>query len=159
MKENRKTSVCFTGHRSFPCRESGRILLAVEKLIAFGYTDFYAGGAKGFDSRAAQTVLYLKKSHPQIRLHLILPCERERQVKGWSKEEILLYDHLRQYADTVSVLGKYSRGCMKKRNQALVDAASYCLCWYDGTNERSGTAQTVFMAKRDGLQIQNLFAE
>ena len=159
MSGNREKSVCFTGHRSFPCRESGRILLALEALTALGYTDFYAGGAKGFDSRAAQAVLYLKRSSPQIRLHLLLPCEREKQIKGWTKQEILLYDHLRQNADSVSVLGKYTRGCMKKRNQALVDAASYCLCWYDSSKVRSGTAQTVFMARRDGLQIQNLFVE
>ena len=37
---------------------------------------FYgAGGALGFDTLAAQTVLDMKKEYPQLRLILVLPCE------------------------------------------------------------------------------------
>ena len=38
-----------------------------------GYLYFGAGGALGFDTLAAQTVLDLKKDYPQIKLILVLP--------------------------------------------------------------------------------------
>ncbi len=156
----RKYAVCFTGHRSFQAEDCGILLLKTEQLVRAGYLHFFAGGAKGFDSRAAQCVLYLRDKYPQIMLHLILPCEKELQTKGWSREEIDLYEYLRQNADTVEVLPtmseKHYGDMMRRRNRALVDSASYCVCWYDEGRARTGTGQTVRMAQQAGLQICNL---
>ncbi len=164
--KQREHAVCFTGHRDFPCRESGRIVFAIEKLIAQGYTDFYTGGAKGFDSRAAQAVLYLKQYHPQIKLHLLLPCIKDVQTRGWLSEELELYDYLRQNATSCTVLPQLSgtgknkgKRMMQQRNQALVDAASYCVCWYLQDRPHTGTAQTIRMAQAARVEILNLADE
>jgi hypothetical protein len=65
---------CFTGHRKLPPGQSekiaGRLKTVLIHLIEVGFRDFCAGGALGFDTLAAQTVLELKKQYPQIRLVL-----------------------------------------------------------------------------------------
>ena len=74
----REKTCCFTGHRELPVRwgrwklvaELERAIIAqIDKGIQF----FGAGGALGFDTLAAQTVLKLKKNHPNIKLILVLP--------------------------------------------------------------------------------------
>ena len=45
---------------------------------------------------------------------------------------------------------------MKRRNERLVELADYCICYC--TNPRSGTGQTVRMAKDKGIDIINLFS-
>ncbi len=157
QKAERAKSVCFTGHRSFPLSEVGRLLGAVQRLIERGYTDFYAGGADGFDARAAQCVVYLRARFPQIRLHLLLPCPKVQQTAGWDEAQKRLYDFIYQNADEIKVLTSGGRNCMRLRNKALVGAASCCLCWFDETRQRSGTAQTVRMAWRAGLVIENIW--
>ena len=78
MNNLRVNTCCFTGHRIIPSgeKETIRNLLetAIEKAIQDGYRFFGAGGALGFDTLAAQTVLTLKQQYPHIRLILVLPC-------------------------------------------------------------------------------------
>ena len=59
------------------------------KLIENGYCYFGAGGALGFDTVAAQTVLHLKEKYPHIKLILVLPCVD--QAKSWSYEDKVVY--------------------------------------------------------------------
>jgi len=70
-------SCCFTGHRDIPTEARASIQKRLEaeviNLILQGVTDFYAGGALGFDTMAAIMVLSLKEDFPQIRLCLALP--------------------------------------------------------------------------------------
>ena len=65
MNNLRVNTCCFTGHRIIPSgeKETIRNLLetAIEKAIQDGYRFFGAGGALGFDTLAAQTVLTLKQ--------------------------------------------------------------------------------------------------
>ena len=59
-------------------------------------------------------------------------------------------------ADTVEICSEhYFDGCMKLRNQRLVDLTDVCVCYYSG-KQRSGTGQTVRMAERQGKVIVNL---
>lgn len=61
---------------------------------------FYgAGGALGFDTLAAQTVLDMKKEYPQLRLILVLPCED--QTRGWRSEDIAVYENIKRRSDKV----------------------------------------------------------
>ena len=74
-------TACFTGHRDIPffCIPSlkRKLKKTVEDLINQGYCYFGAGGALGFDTLAAQTVLDLRKTHSQIKLILVLPCKSQ----------------------------------------------------------------------------------
>ena len=94
---------CFTGHRRIPLDQlesvTQRLRDAVIASIKDGYLYFGAGGALGFDTLAAQTVLDLKKEYPQIKLILVLPCRT--QTRGWKQEDIEEYNRIMKAADKV----------------------------------------------------------
>ncbi len=60
-------SACFTGHRyaNISKELKNRLSIEIEQLIRNGVTEFYAGGALGFDTIAEKTVIALKKTIPQ----------------------------------------------------------------------------------------------
>ena len=64
----RSKTVCFTGHRELPTDDLPEISKRLEDtlvaLIEQGYCYFGAGGALGFDTLAAQTVLRLRERYP-----------------------------------------------------------------------------------------------
>ena len=92
----REQTCCFTGHRELPVW--GRKQLAA-KLIDRGIIFYGAGGARGFDTLAAQTVLKLKPNYPSIKLILVLPCLT--QTRCWRPEDIAEYEHIKAQADRV----------------------------------------------------------
>lgn len=51
-----------------------RLRKIIEEQIKAGVVFYGAGGALGFDTIAAQTVLEMKNEYPQLRLILVLPC-------------------------------------------------------------------------------------
>lgn len=148
---------CFTGHRELPDEQIAdlriRLRETVERLIGAGVREFRAGGALGFDTLAAMTVLELKEKYPEITLVLILPCRD--QDKGWSTENKHRYEEIKERADEVRVLSEqYYRGCMFVRNRALADGSDYCIAYL--TSNAGGTAMTVNYAKKQNLEIINL---
>ena len=150
----RLQTACFTGHREIPYAEQKNIqkqtLDAVEDLYAHGFRIFCAGGALGFDTLAAQVVLSLKKVHPDIRLHLVLPCKD--QTARWSSVDRLMYEVIKRDADEVVYISdEYTRSCMHERNRRLVDESCACICYLKKTT--GGTAYTVDYAEKSGLHI------
>ena len=148
---------CFTGHRVIPSgeKETIRNLLetAIEKAIQDGYRFFGAGGALGFDTLAAQTVLTLKQQYPHIRLILVLPCIN--QANGWKQADIDEYERIKSLADKVVYTStEYTYGCMHKRNRHLVDNSSLCICYL--TKLSGGTAYTVRYAESKKISVFNL---
>ena len=83
---------CFTGHRKIPPEQydciAERLRAEIITLIQNGITFFGAGGALGFDTLAALTVLSLQKEHPRIRLILVLPCPT--QAHSWAAKDIAI---------------------------------------------------------------------
>ena len=98
-------------------------------------------------------VLKLKERYPDIRLILVLPCFS--QTRGWSQEEIEIYDDIKQKADKVVYTSQeYTRGCMHKRNRHLVDNSSACISYL--TENKGGTFYTVNYAKSKGVEVINI---
>ena len=154
MKEK---TVCFTGHRTTPLLKKWKIEKklkeTLEALIDNGYCYFGAGGALGFDTIAAQTVLGLKKKHPEIKLILVLPCKN--QTRGWEEKDVSVYESIIEQADKVVYTQEhYDRGCMFKRNRHLVDNSSVCVAYL--TEEKGGTAYTVNYANQKGVKVINI---
>ena len=130
-----------------------RLEKAVQDAVDRGYRYFGCGGALGFDTLAAQTVLRLRESHPQIRLILVLPCKN--QTKGWKEADIAEYERIIKAADKVTYTSEqYYSGCMQKRNRHLVDYSSLCICYQ--TELSGGTAYTVNYARSQGIKIINV---
>ena len=151
----------FTGHRSFSknrenVQELLRDILLI--LIESGVTDFYAGGAIGWDMFCESELLNMKKQYPQIKLHIILPCPPEIQTQLWNDENKKEYAHILSAAESTEIVSEiYSKDCMKMRNTRLVDSGNICVCYFNRNSSRSGTAQTVRMAYKKGKTILNLY--
>lgn len=156
-------SACFTGHRML----SGNITELDERLYnilergikKLGLTDFYAGGAVGWDTLSAKTVLKLREVYPFVKLHLILPCSNDEQTAKWTQMQKNDFRLILSFADIVEYTSKhYYNGCMKVRNARLVECATdCCFCFWNPHNKRSGTAQTVRLAYQNHIMIVNFF--
>ena len=150
-------SCCFTGHRTIPPEDELWLRQALppllENLFDRGFQTYLCGGARGFDTLAAQAVLALRERHPAVRLALILPCAQ--QTKGWPAEDTALYNFIKTQADQVTVLSpRYYAGCMQRRNRALVDGAALCVAYC--TRPQGGTAYTVAYARHTGKEVHLL---
>ena len=157
MSTVREQTCCFTGHRELPVwgREelAAKLEDTITGLIDRGIRFYGAGGARGWDTLAAQTVLRLKGRYPHIKLILVFPCRT--QTRGWPAADVQEYERIKALADKVVYTSQaYTRGCMHKRNRHLVDNSSVCVCYLN--RESGGTAYTVDYAKQQGLEIINL---
>lgn len=153
----REKTCCFTGHRELPASSSAEFAAKLEhtiiRLIKRGIRFYGAGGARDYDTLAAQTVLRLKEHYPYIKLILVLPCPT--QTRNWPAADATEYERIKALADKVVYTSQvYTTGCMHKRNRHLVDHSSVCVCYL--TNYKGGTAYTVDYAEKQGLEIINL---
>lgn len=156
----REQTCCFTGHREINEKDLAKIQKRTKEVIVSlvekGVVYFGAGGARGYDTIAAETILALKNEYPQIKLILVLPCPD--QTKGWKEEDISRYNLIKNQADkVVYTADHYYRGCMHVRNRHLVDNSRYCICYL--TKDSGGTAFTVNYAKTSGLKIYNVCSQ
>lgn len=153
----RSRTCCFTGHRELPLSKREKIAHKLEQtvtaLIRSGVRYFGAGGARGFDTLAAQTIIKLRKKYPHIKLILVLPCHS--QTRGWREDDIKAYETIKAAADKVKYISEeYTWDCMHKRNRHLVDHSGVCVCYL--TESRGGTAYTVNYAKTQRLEVINV---
>ncbi len=154
MKEK---TCCFTGHRQIPAEYlptiSEKLRYTLISYIEQGYRYFGSGGALGFDTIAAQTVLSLKQRYPDIKLILVLPCKD--QATRWNASDVEEYERIKTCADKiVYTADRYFNSCMQKRNRHLVDGSSLCICYL--TKQEGGTAYTVQYAREKGLAVVNI---
>ena len=151
---------CFTGHRVIAAAHREALCEILDRRLAalasIGFTEFRTGGARGFDTLAAQRVLKLREAHPQCKLHLLLPCRD--QDASWSAAERADFAHILGSADKVTYVQQaYTRECMHTRNRALVDGSDLCLAYL--TSNRGGTLYTCSYALKKGVRLINLSDE
>ena len=150
----------FAGHRDIPFDAypavQAKLKTEVEALIEKGVHYFGVGGALGFDTIAALTILQLKKAHPQIRLILILPCKGHDF--SWQGKDKAVFDTIRKRADKIIYTSdRYHDGCMYKRNRHMADSAGWGIVYL--SRPTGGTAYTVSYAYSVGVRIVNLVDE
>ena len=156
-------SVCFTGHRTIAEDKetlSARLYALLERLVTEQkITDFYTGGAVGWDALAALTVLKLRESYPEVKLHLVLACPFDEQSAKWKEAQKEEHKYIASLADTKEFTSEHlGKNAMQIRNARLVELASdYCICYWNPKHYRSGTGQTVRMAQKKGIEVINLF--
>ena len=153
-----ETACCLTGHRNISKYNLEKLKAglenAIEQLISYGVINFEAGGALGFDTIAALTVLKLREKFQQIKLILVLPCRN--QADNWDKSDVETYDYIKSQADEcIYTSENYHKGCMLKRNRYMVDHAEYVIAAWDG-RKAGGTYATVNYARKLSRKIINL---
>ena len=158
--DNKEKSCCFSGHRDISSVNYPDIAYQLElkifDLISQGFTNFYNGGAAGFDALAAKRVINAKIIFPHVKLNLILPCKD--QDKKWKEPDKNEYKEILSKADHIEYVSeRYTRDCMFRRNRLLVDSSSVCLCYLN--KSKGGTAYTVEYAKNQGVRIINIAEE
>lgn len=152
----------FTGHRTIPKSKISEIARRTREQIylhiARGYEYFVCGGAVGFDTIAAVQVARVKAGGAKISLILALPCRD--QTAMWRNVEMLsLYQRIKGTADEIIYVNDlFFDGCMKERNQFMVDLSSACIAYFNERNN-GGTAQTVRMAKKRDITVANIYSE
>ena len=160
----RLNACCFTGHRTIPdelldaVRE--KLRHAIRLLASCGFQYFVCGGALGFDMLAEQILLEEAENDGRIKLVLALPCRDQtgKWLKTGSGGTELLREYMRIKAAASAIIyvtDFYKDGCMRERNQFMVDNSSFCVAYYNGS-VRSGAGQTYRMAVRGGLKIYNI---
>ncbi len=137
-----KQTCFFSGHRRLP--EDPRLLPALEDAIrrasGAGYRRFLCGGALGFDTLAAQTLLRLREQE-NLRLCLVLPCRG--QERAWPQADQETYWEILRQADEWEFLqGDYTPGCMLRRNRVMASRSGRGLFLWDG-RKSGGTAYTL----------------
>lgn len=87
-----------------------------------------------------------------------MPGPENEQTDKWKSDfDRTEYRKILLAADTVEICSEhYFDGCMKLRNQRLVDLADLCVCYYSD-KQRSGTGQTVRMAEQKRIFIINMY--
>ena len=148
----------FTGHRTIVPQHQRALTDLVDRAIAYAYGEgcraFYAGGAIGFDTLAAQRVRIFRDNHSDVRLILLLPCLG--QEEHWSWGQRMAYEGLLRAADEVVYVSEtYTRDCMRRRNLALVERADILIAYC--SRIQSGSGQTLSMAKKKGIDTFNLY--
>lgn len=150
----------FTGHRQI----SSELIKPLEELLSraidFVYKEgcrtFYTGGALGFDTLAAKLLIKKRIFCNDIKLIVVIPCVDQSEKWGYSARQ--MYDYIVSNADEVVFTSeKYTKDCMKKRNEKLVELCDVLIA-YSG-KEYSGSAQTVRMAVKAGKTVYNLFGK
>lgn len=161
--EEREKSCFFTGHRSIP-DDKETIFVALKNHISYLYSigvrDFHAGGALGFDTLAATTVIDLKRFHPGMRLVLNLPYHN--QTFGWNAVNVKRYEYIKSNADEIIYTydgevtdGYDTRKYLLKRNCDMVDCSKYGIAYFTGG--KSGTGYTLKYAKKRNCEVVNIY--
>ena len=157
---NEVTSVCFTGHRDLTNIEIKNTSMRLSKLLSVliehhSLKECFAGGAVGFDTVAAQTVLSLKSYYPELKLNLILPCHG--QENSWNANQKSEYYHIKDHADQVRVLAPFFyNGCMQARNRELLKCADLCIAYLRKGTSSGGSLNTVLQATKMRIPVINL---
>ena len=128
-----------------------RLRCTIEALVSLGYCHFLAGGAQGFDTFAAETVMGVRRSNPWVTLEIAVPYDA--QPEHWSASSQERYKWILNQANIITWIShEYTKGCLFQRNRYLVDSCDLLLAAYDG--QPGGTAQTLMYARARSREIR-----
>ena len=123
-------------------------------MYALGYRNFLCGMALGFDIEAAEVALALRQELEELQIVAVVPFEGMQ--RGFSDVWQSRFERIVAEADEVITLApKYSVEVYAVRNNFLVDNASACIAYFDGS--KGGTAYTVRRAVKSLSYILNIY--
>ena len=91
----------FTGHRQIKPEHRKELPSLLARAINYAYNEgcrvFMTGGAIGFDTYAAREIIRYRVNHPDVQLHLVLPCVE--QSDKWSDAQKDAYNFILAHSD------------------------------------------------------------
>ena len=137
---NTAKTVAVTGHRViYPDFDGEKVEKLFNDLILKGFDTFLVGMALGFDTECFHILEKIRKEK-QIKIIACIPCKTQSQKFTFKQKEE--YDRMLSVADEkVFVSEEYSKSCMQKRNQFMVDRASVVVAYIK--RDFGGTALSV----------------
>lgn len=148
-----RTTVAFTGHRTYDGTARTALDAAVSRAFDRGFRTFLSGMAVGFDLAAAEAVLAFRAEHPDVRLVAVIPFSG--QEGRFSLADRNRFRAVAAASDEVVILSEqFHHGCYAVRNRFLADHASLLIAWYDGSP--GGTQYTLRRAFSRTCEVWNL---
>lgn len=161
-------TACFSGHRPeklpyggdenhpFTAELKSMLHLAVRETAEAGYTRFISGMARGVDLWACESVLALSREFPSLKLICALPYAGcEQSLRGLDR--IRFNSAVEKAFETVTLAEAYNPGCLRARNAWMVEHSSRLIAVC--TDMRSGTGQTIRLARKGGLSVRLISVE
>ena len=110
--------------------------------------------AIGFDIESAEVALALRSELAGLRVVAVVPFNGMQ--RGFSEADRTRFERIVAEADeTITLAPKYSSEVYAVRNNFLVDNASACIAYFDGS--KGGTAYTVRRAVKGLLRLTNIY--
>ena len=155
----RAATAAFSGHRFIDASQKEhvkkRLSNAVLDAYGHGIRNFISGFAIGFDMMAAEAIVSLKRSYPDITLIAAIPFNG--QASRFNFYDRKRYDRLLEVADEVIVLSEsYYPRCFLDRDEFMVNNSSKLIGYYDG-REKGGTFYTIRKAMTQNIPIVNVY--
>ena len=147
---------CVTGHRDIPADQIAYVKQAlrheIELAIADGYTHFLSGFAEGADLFFAEIAAEFCEKNEALTLEGAIPYGgRLRRLENEKETKRLL-----DACGKISLISKaYAPDVFHKRNQYMINCSRRAIAVYDG-RERGGTAATIRMARRKGIELREI---
>ncbi|MBO4355598.1 MAG: DUF1273 family protein [Clostridia bacterium] len=151
---------CFTGHRDLTDKEYDHAYSSVSHVIKdlyynFGVTDFYVGGALGFDTVAADALIAAREEGIPLKMILAVPCSD--QDKYWTVAAKRTYRRIMEKSDRIVILNnEYYNGCMLERNRYMVDRSDFCVAFLRSSTIKGGTLYTIRYAQKMNKTVVNV---
>ncbi|MCL2562977.1 MAG: DUF1273 domain-containing protein [Oscillospiraceae bacterium] len=151
--------VCIQAHRldsknTALHQEQMERLIERELRIAIndGVSLFRIGMNMGADVWAARLIIRLRDNlFPHVRLHCYLPCEA--QANHWPELWREPYFDVLAQADEVRILqGRYTRGCLARRNREMFKGSGRLLAVHDNVAD-GGISRAVSYAESRGIEV------
>ena len=148
MQEN---ICCFFGHRTIDETEELKrgVEEVVERLITeCGVDTFLFGSRSRFDSCCLETVTKIKERYPHIK-RVYVRAEYPHIDEKYVAYLLESYDET-DYPEKIMRAGK----CVYvERNYEMVDKSKYCIVYYEGNREKSGTEISLEYARKKNREI------
>lgn len=155
---HRPTRFCFGYNEDHPlCKEIKERLFEQFQMLhdRENVQTFFVGGALGVDMWAGEQLLALKEKSGYENIEIIVAIPFVGHDSKWPEQSQKRLKSLIQKATNCIVVSQEANtASYKKRNYYMVDHADFLVGVFDNAKQmRSGTAQTVNYALRQGKQI------
>lgn len=164
---------CFTGHRNRDLPFSGNrnkqgmkclvssLQMFIEKAVEEGFDTFISGMAEGVDLICAEIVHDLiTRKGMNIRLVCAVPYKNQGKKELSNPVDQYIYSMIIQDChDIVYVSENKGRSCYQKRNRFMAENSRRIIGVIKDEKTKSGTYQTVNMAKKAGLDLNIIYLD